>query len=280
MGKKLLVFRGQSRAARPEQTDAVIRELNALAKVVDVLDAKGTGPLPDEHADLAVVLGGDGTFLGAGRRLAGRKIPVVGVNMGRLGFLTEFGVDEFSRYADRIFAGELRVLPRMMLQVNVCRGGDICFQTPAMNEVSVLAGEPFRMIELDVHRNGQEICRFLGDGLVLATPTGSTGYTLSAGGPILMPGMRAIIMTPVAAHSLSIRPIVCTDDRKLLVHPLQANPGTTASVDGQVSCQVGVGDTIEVEAHPDSLLVVQNPDRPFFQTLMNKLQWGQSPHHR
>ena len=122
-------------------------------------------------------------------------------------------------------------------------------------------------------------CTFFGDGLVLATPTGSTGYTLSAGGPIIMPGMRAIAMTPVAAHSLSIRPVVTTPDGPILIRPLRSNPGTAASIDGQLHCSLEAGDVVEVTASHQDLMVVQNPDRPFFRTLMAKLQWGRSPHH-
>jgi NAD+ kinase len=211
--------------------------------------------------------------------LAAAEIPVVGVNMGRLGFLTEFSVDDFCANAEEILAGRMTTVPRMMLDVRVRRVGRECFQSPAMNEVSILAGEPFRMIELSVSHLNVEVCTFFGDGLILASPTGSTGYTLSAGGPILMPGMRAIAMTPVAAHTLAIRPVVVPAEDPILVTPLQANPGTAASIDGQVRCPLHTGDVVEVRPYPSSLWVVQNPDWPFFRTLMSKLQWGRGPHH-
>jgi len=277
---RLLVLRGQPRAATPEQVDAFIAQLQAIAPIVDVVDARENDPIAADAADTAIVLGGDGTFLGAARRLAASRIPIVGVNMGRLGFLTEFSTEEFFQHAEAILAGRLTALPRLMLRVRILRGDTLRFESPAMNDVSILAGEPFRMIELNVRHAGVDVCTFFGDGLILSSPAGSTGYTLSAGGPILMPAMRAIVMTPVAAHSLSIRPVVTPANGPILIRPLRSNPGTAASVDGQLHCSLEAGDVVEVTANGQDLLVVQNPDRPFFRTLMSKLQWGRSPHHQ
>jgi len=276
---RLLILRGQPRSVPAEQIDAFIAKLRAITPIEDVLDARRSDPILAGAAGMAVVLGGDGTFLGAARRLADSDIPVVGVNMGRLGFLTEFSTEEFLQHADAILAGRLTVLPRLILRVRVFRGDTLCFESPAMNDVSILAGEPFRMIELNVRHAGLDVCTFFGDGLILSTPTGSTGYTLSAGGPILMPAMRAIAMTPVAAHSLSIRPVVTTADGPIAIRPLRSNPGTAASIDGQMRCLLEAGDVVEARANEHDLMVVQNPDRPFFRTLMSKLQWGRSPHH-
>ena len=274
----MLVLRGRPAAQSAETAESILACLRGLAKSVQVTDVGKGGPIEEGAADLVVVLGGDGTFLGAARRLASSQIPVVGVNLGRLGFLTEFGPKEFLASAEAILAGQLKALPRMMLDVQVCRNGQPCFQSPAMNEVSILAGEPFRMIELNVRHREVEVCTFFGDGLILATPTGSTAYTLSAGGPILMPGMQAIVMTPVAAHSLSMRPVVLTSEYPVEVRPVRANPGTTASIDGQIRYGLAAGDVVEVVASPHRLWVVQNPHWPFFRTLRTKMQWGHSPH--
>ncbi len=274
--KRVVVLIGAS-AAGSSPAGKLLAELERLGGSVQVADAKDREPIAPGAADVAVVLGGDGTFLGAARRLAPSNIPVAGVNMGRLGFLTEFSVEDFLRHAEAILAGKLQALPRMMLQVRVKRDGHPCFESPAMNEVSIVAGEPFRMIELAVRHSGVDVCTFHGDGLVLATPTGSTGYTLSAGGPIVMPGMRAITMTPVAPHSLSVRPLVLDAEHTLTVRVLSANPGTTASIDGQLTCAFGPDDVVEVAAAPSDLWVVQNPDWPFFRTLMTKLHWSKDP---
>ncbi len=247
---------------------------------MEVANATNETPIPAGAADLAVVLGGDGSFLGVGRRLLLSQIPIVGVNLGRLGFLTEFSPADFLAQAKAILAGKALTVPRMMLDVRVCRGDKYCFQSPAMNDVSILAGEPFRMIELNVRHRTVEVCTFLGDGLIISSPSGSTAYTLSAGGPILMPSLEALVMTPVAAHSLSLRPVVLTSEYAVEVRPLRANPGTTASIDGQLRFGLAVGDIVEVVASPYRLHVVQNPRWPFFRTLRTKMQWGRGPHVR
>jgi NAD+ kinase len=281
MAKRILVLCNREKVAGNPGARALLEELIASGHAVDVRESlHDQAPILARSADLAIVLGGDGTLLGAARMLAGAEIPVVGVNLGHLGFLTEFSVEDFRDYLPDILNEKLLTLPRMMLDVRVCRGGEhICFSSPAMNEVAILAGEPFRMIELAVQRNSTTVCTFLGDGLVLATPTGSTAYTLSAGGPILEPGMEAIAVTPVAPHSLSIRPLVVGVTHTITVTPLRVNPGTTASIDGQIGCPLIAGDVVQVSRSRHSLLVVQNPRWPFFQMLMTKLQWGRSPHH-
>jgi NAD+ kinase len=245
--------------------------------MVEVASDVGDAPIGPGSADMVVVLGGDGSFLGAARRLAQSKIPVVGVNLGRLGFLTEFNPKDFFDLMGDILAGKLTALPRMMLNVTVCRGARPCFSSPAMNDVSIVAGEPFRMIELNVRHREVEVCTFLGDGLIVSTPSGSTAYTLSAGGPILMPSMQAMVMTPLAAHNLYIRPVVLTSEYAVQIRPLRANPGTTASIDGQLRCPLAVGDIIEVVASQNYLWVVQNPRWPFFRTLRTKMNWGANP---
>jgi NAD+ kinase len=260
-----------------EVAQTLIQRLREQAESVEVADAADETPIAAGAAEVAVVLGGDGSFLGAARRLAKSKIPVVGVNLGRLGFLTEFNPKDFLELLPDILAKKLTVLPRMMLCVQVCRGGRPCFDSQAMNDVSIVAGEPFRMIELNVTHRDVEVCTFLGDGLIVSTPSGSTAYTLSAGGPILMPGMQAMVMTPLAAHNLYIRPVVLTSEFAVQIRPLRANAGTTASIDGQIRCPLAVGDVVEVVASPDYLWVVQNPRWPFFRTLRTKMQWGRNP---
>lgn len=279
-GKHALILCGRTTSATASQVETFVDHVRSFVAEVTVEDADAASPIAPRAADIAIVLGGDGTFLGAARRLAASTIPVVGVNMGRLGFLTEFSTREFARHGEAILGDGLPAVPRMMLCVRIHREGHVCYEGAAMNDVSIQAGEPFRMIELNVRHAGVDICTFFGDGLILATPSGSTGYTLSAGGPILMPGMRAIAMTPVAAHSLSIRPVVTVADGPIVVTPLRSNPGTAASIDGQRHCPLSEGDRLEVTAHDPDLLVVQNPDRPFFRTLMTKLHWGRSPHHQ
>lgn len=274
---RVLVLQGKPAGTCPQMNETLIQRLRELSQIVEVSAASGEAPIEPGTAEMVVVLGGDGSFLGAARRLAQSKIPVVGVNLGRLGFLTEFSPKDFLDLLPDILLGKLKALPRMMLNVTVCRKGTACFQSPAMNDISIVAGEPFRMIELSVRHRDVEVCTFLGDGLIVSTPSGSTAYTLSAGGPILMPSMQAMVMTPLAAHNLYIRPLVLTSEYAVEIRPLRANKGTTASIDGQIRCPLAVGDEIEVVASKDHLWVVQNPRWPFFKTLRTKMQWGRNP---
>ena len=279
--KRILVLCNRTKLRQADPTDDLLAELRQNAQVeVQEVSEQSTGPIAAGSADVALSLGGDGTFLGAARRLADANIPIVGVNLGRLGFLTEFSVADLREHLQGILAGKLTILRRMLLEVRVCRGSEkACFTSPAMNEVAIVAGEPFRMIELSVQRNSEHVCTFSGDGLVLATPTGSTAYTLSAGGPILEPSLDAIAVTPVAPHSLSMRPLVVNAEHTVSVTPLRSNVGTRASIDGQITFPLLEGDVVEVKRGRHRLPVVQNPRWPFFQTLMTKLQWGRSPHH-
>ncbi len=277
--RRVMVLCGPATAAPRERIEALLEPLAAQAEIVAVSDTADATPIAPGIADAAVVFGGDGTFLGAARRLMRSGIPVVGVNTGRMGFLTEFSQADFLRHLPAILAGHFPTLPRMMLEVTVRHQGEVCFASPAMNEVSILAGAPFRMIELSVRHNAVDVFTCRGDGLVLATPTGSTGYTLSAGGPILMPGMHAIAMTAVSVHSLAVRPVVLDAMHAVEVRVRRANPGTAASIDGQLQCPLTPDHVVEVVAGDHSLPVVQNPDWPFFRTLTAKLQWGHSPHH-
>jgi NAD+ kinase len=274
---RVLVLQGKPAADGSQVAQTLIDRLRELAGCVEITSAAGEDPIEAGAADIVVVLGGDGSFLGAARRLAKSKIPVVGVNLGRLGFLTEFNPKDFLDLLPDILTNKLTVLPRMMLNVTVCRGELPCFSSAAMNDVSIVAGEPFRMIELNVRHRQVEVCDFMGDGLIVSTPSGSTAYTLSAGGPILMPSMQAMVMTPLAAHNLYIRPVVLTSEYAIQIRPKRTNRGTTASIDGQIRCALAVGDVIEVVASPDYLWVVQNPRWPFFRTLRTKMQWGGNP---
>ena len=239
-------------------------------------------PLPDgaEKADLCVVFGGDGTLLAAARKLAGTGVPLLGVNMGKLGFLAEFNVEHMQKHFDDILAGRVAPTERMMLQVCVenCKAHKFC--SPAANDVAISAGEPFRMIDLDVAQGDRPIARYLGDGLVVSTPTGSTGYNMSAGGPILEPTLDAVTITPIAPHTLSMRPICVRSDVTIRITATRLNPGSAVIVDGQATGGLCDGDTVEVRRADKPALIIPHPGRSFFGTLSDKLQWGQSPHHQ
>jgi NAD+ kinase len=228
-------------------------------------------------ASFAVVFGGDGTIISAARHLSRCEIPIIGVNLGKLGFLAEFSVEELKESFGRIVAGEARVERRVMLECSILRGGEEQFSSVAINDVFITSGPPFRMIELRVSVDGQAIAGCVSDGLVLCTPTGSTAYNLSAGGPILSAKMEAIVVTPICPHSLSFRPIVINADSKVEVSGVQVNEGTTMSIDGQIWRKLSIEDVVRVERYKGNFLVVNNPIRTQWDTLATKLRWAETP---
>ncbi len=277
--KKVLILGNMSKDGVSEQIEELRGWFDQQAEVVGVCPANGPLPQQCQSADLAVVFGGDGTLLSAARLLVGKNIPLLGVNMGKLGFLTEFTVENMQKHFSQILAGEVTPTERMMLEVTVSCGGVTEFTSPAANDLAISAGPPFRMIDLRVSKGKNEIARYLGDGLVIATPTGSTGYNMSAGGPILEPTLDAISITPIAPHTLSLRPMVVRSDTSVRIAAAKVNPGTSVIIDGQVSCCLCEGNEVEVRRADHGALIVPNLGREFFQTLADKLQWGQSPHH-
>ena len=227
--------------------------------------------------DFAVVFGGDGTIISAAHRLRQCNAPIVGVNVGKLGFLAEFSVDELKEYFGDIISGKAHVEKRMMLGCTVFSDSREKFHSAAVNDVFVTAGPPFKMVELRISVDGQSVAGCVSDGLIISTPTGSTAYNLSAGGPILSGKMEAMVITPVCPHSLSFRPIVINADSKVEIFGVRVNEGTTVSVDGQVSCGLCVGDIVKVEREKSDFLIVNNPVRTQWDTLASKLNWAGRP---
>ena len=278
--KKVLILGNMDKPGVADEINLLLPWLEQLVSVSAVLPARGTLPADAAKADLCVVFGGDGTLLSAARMLANTGVPLLGVNMGKLGFLAEFNVEHFRKHLPDILAGPPAVTERMMLRVRIHRGGNTDrFTSPAANDVAVAAGEPFRMIDLRVCRGGEQIARYSGDGLIVATPTGSTGYNMSAGGTIMEPTLRAVAITPVAPHSLSLRPIAVGVDEPITVHAERVNPGSAVIVDGQVRGSLCAGDIIDIRPGAKPLRIITHPGRTFFGTLSAKLQWGLNPHH-
>ena len=249
---------------------------------VQAVHPKGPGiaDLPAD-AELCLVLGGDGTLLWAARTLAGRDVPLLGVNIGKLGFLAEFSLDDIRQHLPAILAGAVPPARRLMLCVRLSGpDGATRFDSVAANDIVIAAGAPFRMIDLHVQQDDRDVAHYRGDGLILATPTGSTGYNMSAGGPILHPTMTAVAITPIAPHSLSVRPIITGPDHRITVRARRVNQGSAVMVDGQETATLHTGDVIDVTRAPHNALIIPHPDRSFFQTLSEKLQWAQGPRYQ
>lgn len=232
------------------------------------------------QADFAVVFGGDGTILGAARLLCESEVPVIGVNVGKLGFLAEFSVEELETLFERICKDESLVEKRMVLRCELYRGQKSLWTAKAVNDVVISAGAPFNMIELKIEVDGQPLAGCVGDGVILSTPTGSTAYNLSAGGPILAADLSAIVITPVCPHSLSFRPIVIDAASRVQIRPLRVNDHTTLLLDGHVRQKLVPDDEIVVEKHEGRFLVVNNPTRTQWDTLAGKLKWAERPKYR
>jgi len=279
MSKRILILANQRKEGVCEQVENLLGWFRRRAEVVAVLPANEPVTKQAEGVDLCVVFGGDGTFLSAARMTAGTGMPLLGVNMGKLGFLADFNVEHLQRHLDDILAGKVPPVERMMLQVRIVGCKKHGFTSPAANDVAICAGRPFRMIDLSVAHRDHAIASYLGDGLIVSTPSGSTAYSLSVGGPILEPALDAVAITPIAPHTLSLRPIVVSSDRPVIITANRVNEGTSVIVDGQVSSGLCDNDTIEVTRLPTGLRIVPHPGRNFYDTLRTKLNWAQSPHH-
>jgi NAD+ kinase len=248
-----------------------------------------THDLRDVDADVILVLGGDGTLISVARRIAGRQIPLMGVNFGRLGFLSSFTPANFRDYLVRFFAGELPVKPRQMLEASVVPCG-IDFQgdcgdlpvrrrfvATALNDAVVTAGPPFHMIELEIAADNEAGVRYFGDGVIVSTASGSTAYNVSAGGPIISPQVEAFCITPICPHSLSFRPVVLSSRSNVRIGAVRVNEGTTLFCDGQASTQLRAGDRVVIRRSEHDVQLVENPESRQWRSLAEKLNWAVSP---
>ena len=278
MAKKRVVILGNmDKSGVGDMIEKLRPWISDRAEVLGVYSHTDSPPSKISDADLCVVFGGDGTLLSAGRELSPFGIPLLGINMGKLGFLADFTVEHFQRHFEEILSGEIQPVERIML--SVCVSGAQQFTSLASNDAAIVAGEPFRMIDLQVVQGENSIAEYCGDGLVVSTPTGSTGYNMSVGGPILLPTLDAISITPIAPHTLGLRPIVVTPDAPIVITATRVNKGTGILIDGQLLQPLSDGDTVEISRAPNPLKIIPHPGRTYFQTLSTKLHWGRSPHH-
>ncbi len=277
--KRIIILANMAKAAAVEGVQALRDWLEQRVEVLAVLPANEPVPASTGPADLCVVFGGDGTLLAAARAVASTGTPLLGVNVGKLGFLAEFSVEDLQKHFDGILAGNVEPIDRMMLDVSVTDCDKRVFNSLAANEVAISAGRPFRVIDLAVTQDDKHVAHYLCDGLVVSTATGSTAYNMSAGGPILEPTIDAIAITPVAPHALSMRPIVVRSDRTIRITATSVNPGTTVSIDGQLNTPLCEGNAVEVSRAETPARIISHPERSFFDTLTDKLHWARSPHH-
>ena len=226
--------------------------------------------------DLAVVLGGDGTMLGIGRQLAGSKVPLVGINMGRLGYMTDIPIQNVQTVLPQIIAGEYEADTRTLLDAVVMRNGKEINQALALNDVVVNRSGISGMVELAVRVNGSFMYNQRSDGLIVSTPTGSTAYALSAGGPILHPRVAGILLAPIAPHSLSNRPIVLPQDIVVSIEVVDGR-GVIVNFDMQSQTNLQSGDIIEVSQSKKTITLLHPRSHSDYKTLREKLHWNEYP---
>lgn len=226
------------------------------------------------RADLIVVLGGDGTMLATARLLGDRAVPVLGVNFGLLGYLTEFSVEDLFSTLDRILVGDYRVENRMRLDTSVYREGQCIANNSVLNDVVVNKSALARIIELDCLIDKMLINRFRADGLIISTPTGSTAYSLSAGGPIIHPRLEAVVITPICPHTLTNRPLVIPDVAPMELVLQTPREEVTLTLDGQIGIALKYGDRLTVHKSAQPFQLVQAPNKNYFEVLRDKLRWG------
>jgi NAD+ kinase len=229
---------------------------------------------PPGPLDLVIVLGGDGSILRTARWMGYEQAPVLGVNLGALGFLADVSRDDVETALDDLLAGRFQRVDHMMLECEVVRGGATLHRELGLNEVSILAGPPFAMIEIGLHVAGELATTYRGDGLIVSTPVGSTAYSLSAGGPIVRKDLEAFVFTPLNPHTLTNRPVIdsAARDYELLVP--RPNAGSACVVDGRVVASLAAGDRIRIRRAEPRFTLLETRRHGYYRTLREKLSWG------
>ncbi|HJT19557.1 MAG TPA: NAD(+)/NADH kinase [Nitrospira sp.] len=225
-------------------------------------------------ADVLLVLGGDGTMLNAARLAGERAIPILGVNMGGLGFLTEVRLEHLYPSLDRVFANEYVMDERLMLNAHVHRHGETVTQGAVLNDVVISKGTLARMIELRIAIQEQFVTNLRGDGLIVSTPTGSTAYSLSAGGPIINPAVQSLMLTPICPHTLTHRPLIVPGNVEIDVTLTSKDEGAMATLDGQVGISLTQGDSVVLNTSEHRTRLIRFPETNYYDVLREKLKWG------
>lgn len=234
---------------------------------------------PDKRLEALIVLGGDGTLISSFRRLGRRNIPILGVKLGGLGFLTEVRTSELAGVLDKLLRGKLRLEKRKTLACRYRRGGKETEEFTAVNDVVIGKGGLARVIQLEVSVDGEYLAEYFADGIIVATPTGSTAYSLSAQGPIVTPETDALLLNPICPHTLTNRPIIIGNRRTVEIKLITAPPDTTLTIDGQVGLPLQPGGVVRVTKGRKTLNLYTDPDSTYFNILRSKLNWGRRSHY-
>jgi NAD+ kinase len=255
----------------PEVSDIVCKH----GTLVEIIDHHQERPFLGYEPDRIVVLGGDGTMLSVARMLGDNQVPLIGVNFGKVGFLTPFSMADLRTGVLEL--DNSNVISRLMLEMLVIRERDVVPICWALNDVVINAGSPHRMIYLTLQVDKINLATIGGDGIIVATPTGSTAYNLAARGPVMMPGMEGIIINPLHPHSFDCCPIIVDADSEICIQVVRANEGTDIVVDGQEVYQLLEGNTVYLRRSITPAKIMQNPRYPRWHNLIAKFNWGNGP---
>lgn len=228
-----------------------------------------------ERADLIVVLGGDGTLISVARHVGARMTPILGVNLGSLGFLTEITQAETFATLERVLEGNYQLSQRLMLDVVVRRQGEEIARYEVLNDAVINKGALARIIDMAVCVDDVYLTTFKADGLIVATPTGSTAYNLAAGGPIIDPGVGCLVISPICPHMLTNRPLIVSSEAVIRIEVKFQDQHVVLTADGQVGRQLQGGDTVELRQSKNRTLLIKSPSKDYFEVLRTKLRWGE-----
>lgn len=261
---------------RPHVLEEALKLRPLIEQTAEVVafDSEFDVDMAKVDAELAIVFGGDGSIIRAARMMGYRQLPIVGVNFGRLGFLADLLPDEFKKVWPQICRREYRIVKHLMFEAHVFRDGKLLRRQLGLNETSIVAGAPFKMLEVALAVDGEWVTSYTCDGLILSTPVGSTAHSLSAGGPILRQNMQAFVISPISPHTLTNRPIVDAASRSYELTVAEPNESTSVVVDGRILCRLKPGDRVRVERAEPTFKLVQVPGRSYYRTLREKLGWG------
>lgn len=263
---------------RPKKIEVYIEE-----RMEDLLSPSFSGPYLNSVrkeeiptlVEMVIVLGGDGTLLSVARLVGAHDVPILGVNLGGLGFLTEITLEELDRVLERVFQGDFVTDERVLLNAAVIRREETMAEFTVLNDAVINKGALARIIDLETTINGEYLTTFKSDGLIISTPTGSTAYNLSAGGPIVYPSLHCIIITPICPHTLTNRPIVIPDDVEIRAILKTKQQEVLLTLDGQQGFVLEFEDVVEVRKAEGRILLIKSPYRHYFEVLREKLKWGE-----
>lgn len=245
-----------------------------LGKVLDCEDVAAEETIP-QQVDLIIVLGGDGTLISVARLVDGLQVPILGVNLGSLGFLTEITRHELSSMLEAVLSGQFTITDRMMLNVEILRRGKLVEKHTLLNDAVINKGTLARIIDMETWVDGDYLTTFKADGLIVSTPTGSTGYNLAAGGPISYPGINSLVITPICPHMLTNRPLIVPSSSTIAIDISFADDVVYFTGDGQVGTNLEPGDRVEIRQSDARTHLVKSPNRDYFEILRTKLSWGE-----